>query len=134
STLMGPARLSDAPGSGAAGGLAYCLGAVGARLLPASAALNEISGYAQAVASAHVAVIVVDELTPSTLDHIAAPSAAAAAAHAVPSVVITSSLHVGKRDLLAAGVVSAYEAPVGLDGLSARIERIARTWTPPPRA
>jgi len=132
-TLMGPARLSDAPGSGAAGGLAYCLGAVGARLMPASAALGEMTGYTPAVAGAQVAVIVVDDLTPSTLDHIAAPSAAAAAAHAVPSVAITPSLHVGKRDLLAAGIVSAYEAGAGLDGLAGRLERIARTWTPPPR-
>lgn len=130
-TLIGPTRLSDAPGSGAAGGLAYCLGALGARLVPASAFLARATGFAAAVEGADVAIVVVAALTPTTLDHVAAASAAAAADHAVPTVVITAALHVGKRDLMAAGIVSAYEAHGSVQGLTDRIARVARTWTPP---
>lgn len=131
-TLIGSTRLSDAPGSGAAGGLAYCLGALGARLTPASAWMTQSSGFADAVAGADVAVVVIADLTPATLDHIAAASAAAAAEHAVPTIVVTAALHVGKRDLMAAGIVSAYEADRSMPGLTDRIGRVARTWTPPP--
>jgi glycerate kinase len=130
-TLLGPTRLSDAPSSGAAGGLAYCLGAAGAQLTPASAYLLDAIDFGAMCADADLVVAVAGELTPSALDNgVAGPVAAAAAARGVPCVVITPALHVGKRDLMAAGISSAYEAVAGIEGLRDRIVRVAQTWTP----
>lgn len=129
--LIGPARLSDVRGSGAAGGLAYCLAAAGARLTPASAYLFDLSGAAQASTQADVLVAVTSTLTPPALDHgLMVPVSAAAAARAVPCLAIAPGVQVGKRDLMAAGVASAYEAGMGLDALTAQVARVAHTWTP----
>ncbi len=129
--LIGPSRLSDQPGSGAAGGLAYVLGAMGARLAPAAAALAALTGLEAAAADADVVVAVVGRLHASDLDHGAASAAAALAARrGVPCVVVAAELGVGMRDLMAAGIVSAHEGAPGEDGLRDQIRRVAQTWTP----
>ncbi len=129
--LIGPARLSDVRGSGAAGGLAYCLAAAGARLTPASAFLYDLAGAAEAATRANLLVAVTETLTPTALDHgLVVPVAAAAGARAVPCVGIAPSVQVGRRDLMAAGVASAYEAEPGINGLAAQVQRVAHTWTP----
>jgi glycerate kinase len=130
-SLLGPSRLSDAPGAGAAGGLAYCLAVLGARLVPASAYVVEAWGVRAAAEGADVLVAVTADLTPRTLDHgIATPVAAEAGRRAVPATALAPSVQVGKRDLMAAGLASAHEAGPGEQGLADGIRRLAHTWTP----
>lgn len=128
--LLGPARPSDEPGSGAAGGLAYALHVLGARLVPAAHGAADAAGLAEVAAGADLVVAIVPELTPRTLDHgLAAPASAAAARGAVPAVVLAAGVRVGKRDLMAAGLASAHEAAPGAEGLVDGVRRVAHTWS-----
>jgi glycerate kinase len=132
-SLIGSSRLSDQPGTGAASGLAYCLAASGARIVTDAAAyLAEAAGVTRAIeAGAAIAVALTPTLTPSTLDHgLARSLAQAASAEAIPTVVIAPEVHVGKRDLMNAGLAAAYEAGAGLDALRDQLGRVAQTWTP----
>jgi glycerate kinase len=130
-TLLGPSRLSAAPGSGAAGGLAYCLAALGATLTQASDYLADAVGLADAVAGADAALAVVGPLTPQSLDHgLASTLARVAARHAIPAVCITSELSVGRRDVMAAGLSGTHEGVQGAEGLADVVRRVARTWAP----
>ena len=129
--LLGPSRLSAAPGSGAAGGLAYCLAALGATLTRASDYLADAVGLSDAVAGADVALSVGGALTPVTLDHgLATTVARVAARHAIPAVAITTDLAVGRRDVMAAGLSGTHEGPAGADGLADVVRRVALTWAP----
>jgi len=129
--LLGPSRLSAAPGSGAAGGLAYCLAALGATLTRASDYLADAVGLSDAVAGADVALAVGGPLTPVTLDHgLATTVARIAARHAIPAVGITTDLAVGRRDVMAAGLSGTHEGTAGADGLADVVRRVARTWAP----
>lgn len=129
-SLMGPTRLSDEPGTGAAAGLAYALAAVGARLVPASTFIADAAGlHAEVGKGADVVLGITAELTPRALDHgIAVPVSAAAAARGVPAAVLSPGVRVGKRDLMAAGIASAHEAGEGPEGLADGIRRFAQTW------
>jgi glycerate kinase len=128
-SLIGPSRLSEAPGAGAAGGLAYCLAALGARLTPGAAYVAGALGLGEAAQGADLLVAVTGELTPRTLDAgIASAVAAHAARTGLPAVVLASHVHVGKRDLMAAGLASAHEAGPGRAGLEDGVRRIAQTW------
>ncbi|WP_062464484.1 glycerate kinase [Demequina soli] len=130
-TLIGPARLSDEPGTGAAGGLAYALAAMGARLVPAAPAAAELAGLDSAAHDADVVVAVTERLTASDLDHgVVSAASSLAARRGVPCVAVTSHLAVGRRDLMAAGVASAHEAEPGEGALGDQIRRVAHTWTP----
>ncbi|WP_062466517.1 glycerate kinase [Demequina maris] len=129
--LLGPTRLSDEPGTGAAGGLAYALAALGARLVPAAAACAELAGLDRAAADADVVVAVVDRLAAQDLDHgVVSAASSLAARRGVPCVAVTSHLAVGKRDLMAAGVAAAHEAEPGEGALADQVRRVAHTWTP----
>lgn len=128
-SLIGPSRLSDAPGAGAAGGLAYCLAVLGARLTPGAAYVVDALGLGDAAKGARLLVSVTRELTPRTLDAgVASAVAAEAAKRAVPATALASAIHVGKRDLMAAGLASAHEAPLGRAGLEDGMRRLAHTW------
>ncbi|WP_084103467.1 glycerate kinase [Demequina sp. NBRC 110056] len=130
-SLLSTGRLSDQPGSGAAGGLAYCLAAAGARLAPAGPFLASLAGAERAAADAAVILAVVPSLEPRTLDEGAVPAASAlAAATGAPCVVLAPRSRIGRRDLMNAGVASAHEAAAGGDGLADGIARIAQTWGP----
>ncbi|WP_062385777.1 glycerate kinase [Demequina iriomotensis] len=130
-TLVGPGRLSDERGTGAAGGLAYALAAMGAHVAPAAGALAELTGFDRAAADADVVVAVVDRLRAADLDHGAASAASSLAARrGVPCVVVTAELAVGKRDLMAAGIAGAHEGAAGEGGLADQVRRVAQTWTP----
>jgi glycerate kinase len=129
SSLVGPARPSDVRGTGAAGGLAYALHVGGARLVPAFRALVAEPDVARTLSQADVAIVVTPELTPRTLDHgLATAVSAAAAARGIPTVVLCETLHVGKRDLMAAGVDSAHTAGTGVEGLREGVRRVLQTW------
>lgn len=128
--LMGPTRLSDEPGTGAAAGLAYALAAVGARLVPATQFIADAVGLATEVAKgADLVLGIGSALTPRSLDYgISGPVAAAAAARGVPAAILAPAVRVGKRDLMAAGITSAHEAQEGPEGLSDGVRRLAHTW------
>ena len=128
--LMGPTRLSDEPGTGAAAGLAYALAAVGARLVPASTYLADAAGLGTEVSrGADLVFGIGSELSPRSLDHgVSVPVAAAAAARGVPAIMLAPGVRVGKRDLMAAGITSAHEAAEGPEGLSDGVRRVAQTW------
>ena len=130
SALIGPTRLSDEPGTGAAAGLAYALAALGARLVPASTYIADAAGLnAEVAKGADLVWGISAELTPRALDHgVAVPVAAAAAAHGVPAALLTPGVRVGKRDLMAAGISSAHEAEEGPEGLADGVRRLAQTW------
>lgn len=128
-TLLGPARLSDQAGTGAAGGLAYALAALGATVVPAVRVVPALTGLDRGAALADVVVAVVSRLDTADLDHgTAAAAAATAAAAGVPCVVVAGEIAVGKRDLMAGGVAGAHEA--GGDSVPELIRRVAHTWTP----
>lgn len=130
-TLLGPKRLSAAPGSGAAGGLAYCLAALGATITRASDYLADAVGLSDAAAGADVVMSVSGPLTPSSLDHgLASTVARVAARHALPAVAITSELSVGRRDVMAAGLSGTHEGAAGAEGLADVVRRVAQTWAP----
>jgi len=130
-TLLGPNRLSDAPGSGAAGGLAYCLAALGATLTRASDYLADAVGLSDAVAGADLVLAVGGPLNPTTLDHgIATAAAKLAARHALPAVALTTDLSVGRRDVMAAGLSGTHEGEPGAAGLADVVRRVAQTWAP----
>lgn len=129
--LLGPTRLSDTPGAGAAGGLAYALAALGARLVPAAGAIAELVGLDVAASGADVVVAVVDRLDAHRLDHgVTAAAARLAAERGAPCVVVAAHLAVGRRDLMAAGVAGVHEGDPGEDALADQIRRVAQTWTP----
>jgi glycerate kinase len=128
-SLIGPSRLSDAPGAGAAGGLAYCLAVAGARLTQAAAYVVDAFGIGAEASDADVLVAVTGELTPRSLDHgIASAVTSHAARRGVPATAIAPDVHVGKRDLMAAGLASAHHASPGRAGLEDGVRRLAHTW------
>ncbi len=130
-SLVGPSRLSDQPGTGAAGGLAYALAALGARIIPASHYLADASGLADAATAADLVMGVGGDLTPSSLDEgVAASVAAVAARGGVPATMLSTAVNVGRRDLMAAGLSSAHEARHGRSGLADGVRRVAQTWAP----
>jgi glycerate kinase len=130
-SLLGPARLSDQPGTGAAGGLSYALAALGARIVPASVYLAEASGLVSAAVGADLVLGVGGDLNPSALDNGVAASVATAAARAgVPATMLSTAVRVGRRDLMAAGLASAHESAPGPAGLVDGVRRVAHTWTP----
>jgi glycerate kinase len=126
-----PARISDLPGSGAAGGLAYCLAAAGARLAPGAAFAASLAGLDTIAPPPDLIVAICRDLTPRGLDHgSVVPASAAAARLGVPCVAITPAVKVGKRDLMASGISGAYPAEPGAEALADRVGRVAHTWTP----
>lgn len=131
-SLLGPTRLSDAPGAGAAGGLAYCLAVVGGRLQPAVPLLASLAGAEQALEHADLVVAVVPTLEPRTLDEGVIPAAGALAAQkGIPAIVIAPHARIGRRDLMNAGMSSAHGGEAGLAGFTDVMRRVAQTWTPP---
>src|SRR5690606_34903580 len=129
SMLLG-GRLSDQPGSGSAGGLAYCLAALGGRLMPAQSTLVAATETHDSLQRADLAVVVVPAVTPHECDAgLVRAVADHAARRAVPCVAIAGEVSVGARDLMAAGVTSAYPCGPSAKGLEEQVERIAQTWT-----
>lgn len=128
--LGGTRRLSDQPRTGAAGGLAYALAALGARLEPGAVTLARMAGLPAAVDEADLAVVVAPTLSHAALDHgTPSPVALLAAARGIPAVAISAEIHVGRRDLMAAGIHGAHEGMPGESGLADAITRVAQTWS-----
>ncbi len=128
---LGTARIADLPGSGAAGGLAYCLAAAGARLASGATFAASLAGLDDLSPPPDLVVAICRDLTPRGLDHgSVVPASAAAARLGVPCVAIAPAVRVGKRDLMASGISGAYPAEPGAAALADRVRRVAHTWTP----
>lgn len=130
--LLGPAP-HEAPGSAAGDGLAYCLAAVGGRLMPASSALIPMS---EAVAggadyeTADLFVAVVPELDFAQADRgLVRAIADRAAAAGVPAIAIAGESALGRRDVMAAGLASVHTLREP-GTLEATVRAVAQTWTP----
>lgn len=138
-------RLSALPGAGAAGGLGFGLALVGARLLPGAALVADVVGLPDRIAD-HDLVVTGEGRTDWQSLHgkVVSEVAARALPLAVPTVVVSGEVLVGRRELQAAGVAAAYavseraeDVPTALADpagtLAARTVRVARTWSPAPR-
>lgn len=130
------------PGAGAAGGLGYGLYLLGARRVSGVAAVLEAVGFARLVASADLVVTGEGSFDWQSLrGKVVVGVAAAAAAVGTPAIVIAGQCLVGRREAMAVGLSGVYavadrpdQVPAALADpagtLAARVERVARTWSP----
>lgn len=135
------ARLTAAPGAGAAGGLGFGLALLGARLVPGSVFVADAVGLGDLIADHDVVVTGEGRFDWQSLHgKVVSEVAARALAHAVPTVVVAGEVLVGRRELSAAGITAAYavganpeQVAAALDApaptLAARAARVARTWS-----
>ena len=132
-----PAR--DLPGAGAAGGLGFALLACGGSRISGASVVAEACGLAGAVAAADLVVTGEGSFDWQSLrGKVVTGVAAAAAAEAVPCVVVAGQTSVGRREAAAAGIEAAYSlaAEVGLDralqepeeALATVCASVARGW------
>jgi glycerate kinase len=134
-------RLTALPGAGAGGGLGFALALLGARLLPGPAVVADAVDLPARLADVDVVVTGAADLDPVVLHgSVVATVAEAALAAAVPTVVLSGQVLVGRRELAAAGIAAAYpvrdpsvdDAAWVADpsrALGERAERVARTWS-----
>lgn len=136
------ARLTALPGAGAAGGLGFALALLGARLLPGARLVADVVDLPARI-GAHDLVVTGEGRTDWQSLHgkVVAEVAARALPLAVPAVVVSGEVQVGRRELAAAGVTAAYAVAEGPDAVRAaladpagtlrsRAARVARTWSP----
>jgi glycerate kinase len=127
-------------GAGAGGGLGAALLALGARREPGIELVQRLVGLADHLAGARVVLTGEGTFDVTSLTgKVVTGVAAAAAAEAVPCVVLAGQVDVGRREIAAAGLESALSMAdlVGLEAalgdpagsLSALTERVARQWT-----
>jgi len=136
-------RGSRRPYTGAGGGLAFALDAVGARVLDGARVLAAETGLGGHVAAADVVLTACTTLDGTALE-IGVPAAVGRAAidQMVPVVVVAAQVHVGRRELAGTGIEAAYPvsdplspgsqrpgAGPGGSLLSQRASRVARTWS-----
>ncbi|MBB2984964.1 glycerate kinase [Terracoccus luteus] len=133
------------PGAGAGGGLAFALRLLGGRLVPGVDVVAEAVGLERYLAAADLAVTGLGRFDWESLrGTVCAGVAGAASRHGVPAVVVAGEALVGRREAMAAGLSGVYavaERPAEVQAsradpagaLSRRVERVARTWSPPPR-
>lgn len=135
------ARLTAAPGAGAAGGLGFGLALLGARVVPGAALVAQHVGLDDRLAASDLVVTGEGRLDWQSLHgKVASEVAERALRHGIPTVVLAGEVQVGRRELSAAGITAAYAVgetpddveaaladPVGT--LRARAERVARTWS-----
>ncbi len=135
------ARLTAAPGAGAAGGLGFGLSLLGARLVPGSVLVADTVGLDARIAEHDVVVTGEGRFDWQSLHgKVVSEVASRALAHALPTVVVAGEVLVGRREQASAGVTAAYavgETPAQVAAalaapartLAARVARVARTWS-----
>ncbi|UZN05348.1 glycerate kinase [Cellulomonas sp. S1-8] len=135
-------RLSALPGAGAAGGLGFALALLGARLLPGASLVADVVDLPARIAAADLVVTGEGRTDWQSLHgKVVAEVAARALPYAVPTVVVSGEVLVGRRELSAAGIAAAYAVAADPDAvraaladpagtLRARTARVARTWSP----
>lgn len=140
-----PVPTGHTPRSGAGGGIAVAVEALGGRLLPGVEVMADAVGLAGEVVAAELVVVAVTALDGDELhDGVAGVVGRAAREAGVPVVVLAGRVEASRRELAAAGVAGAYAAvaepgpfaPAGAPGavdadLLARLAgRVAVTWSP----
>jgi glycerate kinase len=131
-------------GAGAGGGLGAALLALGARREPGIELVQRLTGLAERITGADVVVTGEGTFDVTSLTgKVVTGVSALAAAEAVPCVVLAGQVEVGRREVAAAGLESAYAMAelVGLEAslrdpvgsLAALTERVARQWSRPSR-
>jgi glycerate kinase len=138
----GAAGLREAAGSGAAGGLGFGLLALGARRQSGAELVFEAVGLDARIAAADLVVSGEGRLDgPSVRGKVVGSVARAAAASAVPCLVIAGDVVVGDRELGAWGIDASYSVTQwagstmaavasGAEGVEAVARLAARDWTP----
>lgn len=138
------ARLTALPGAGAAGGLGFALALLGARLLPGAGLVADAVDLPARIGASDVVVTGEGRTDWQSLHgKVVAEVAARALPLAVPVVVVSGEVLVGRRELAAAGITAAYPVAEGtaavhaaladpVGSLRARAARVARTWSPAP--
>lgn len=135
------ARLTAAPGAGAAGGLGFGLSLLGARLVPGSALVADAVGLAGQIADADLVVTGEGRFDWQSLHgKVVAAVAERALVAAVPAIVIAGQVDATRREWGAAGIAGAYAVaqnpaqvaesladPAGM--LRRRAARVAQTWS-----
>lgn len=128
-----PPRAGRADGSGASGGAALMLEALGARALPGARALAHLLDLPGRLETCDVVVTTCAVLDSRSLHSaVVGTVAELAAAEALPVVVLAEEVRASRRELAAAGVVAAYESgplpSLALPALEEWGSRLARTW------
>ncbi|MFV0253993.1 MAG: glycerate kinase [Beutenbergiaceae bacterium] len=135
-------RLSRRPYSGAGGGVAFALSAVGARVMPAAEVVASETGLARAIADADLILTACHALDGDALA-LGVPGVVGRLAQAelVPAVALGVEVLLSRRELSGTGLDAYYPVldpqPAGSSGaavdcataLSARAGRVARTWS-----
>ena len=127
-----PLRLATADHSGLGGGSAFLALALGARARSGIAWTADASGLSEAVVTADLCVVVVEEMDALALeDSAAAAVAPAALAAGCPVIVLTGEDHTSRHQRAGLGIVGSYATggPLGPAALAERVVRVARTWT-----
>ncbi|HEY0485166.1 MAG TPA: glycerate kinase [Mycobacteriales bacterium] len=136
-----PPDLATLPGGGAAGGLGAALLALGARREPGIGLVRRLARLDAALASADLVVTGEGSFDFQSLrGKVVAGVAAAALERGIPCVVLAGQVHVGRREMGAAGVEAAYslaehagsvEAALRhpADALRSLAARVAREWS-----
>lgn len=135
-------RLDREPGAGAGGGLGWALLLLGGHRVSAVAQVLEAVNFDERLASHDLVVTGEAVLDWRSIRAGVVPQvASAAASHAMPVVSISRQLQLGRREAMNCGLSAAYsvaDTHSQLDAalldpiatLSARTERVARTWSP----
>ncbi|WP_205687519.1 glycerate kinase, partial [Cellulomonas endophytica] len=127
------ARGASALGSGAGGGAAWALTAVGARLRPGVEVLAALLDLDARVAAADVVVLVTGPVGHAALSGtVLSALGERCVPLAVPLVVLAPGVDAGSRELAVAGVAAAYPGASGAAATEALAARVARTWSPRP--
>ncbi|WP_159626391.1 glycerate kinase [Actinomyces sp. zg296] len=130
-------------GTGAGGGAAIILRALGARALPGARVMAGLTGLETAAEEADLVITAVGEAYDILADSVVDVVGAAASRLALPAVLVTGLSAVPRGELAAAGIVSQYALTPAGDGgqwfdggprvIARRLEglgeRLARTWS-----
>lgn len=128
-----PIRPERQAGAGMGGGVGYAALLLGARPVPGARWCLEHVGAASALPGALVVTGAPVYDWRSIHQGVVAEVGSAAAAVASPVVVMAGEVSVGRREGMSLGVSATYAVGAG-ESLQAWAARVARTWSPPPRA
>ncbi|WP_122260646.1 glycerate kinase [Ornithinimicrobium cerasi] len=128
-----PRRPEREAGSGVGGGVGYALQLLGARTGTGARLLLEELGIGRRLPGGLLVLVSAAYDGRTVHDGVVAETAAAALGTATPTVVLADSVAVGRREGMALGVSGSYERRPG-EALGDLAARVARTWTPVPRA
>jgi glycerate kinase len=136
-----PADLATLPGGGAAGGMGAAFLALGARREPGIELVRRLVGLDAALARADLVVTGEGSFDFQSLrGKVVSGVAAAAQERGIPCVVLAGQVHVGRREMGAAGIDAAYSLAEHAgsladalrrpaEGLESLAARVAKEWS-----